>query len=102
MDTSLFKKMKRHRHTFRLMGFVFVFVGGALSVAGISMLLDPDSTLIYNGVRTNAFSAKLQFTSFALFFVGAGLFFLIAKAALLDRIFVWRQSMLSLLFGKKR
>ena len=50
MDSSQLKKMKRFRCGFRFMGAMFCLVGSILLFSFVSLLLDPESTIIYNGV----------------------------------------------------
>jgi hypothetical protein len=98
MDT--FKKVKKLRRRFRFLGFVFTLVGGTLFISGIGMLLDPESIITCNGVRTNSQSCKIQFTTFSGTFLLIGLGFLFAKKSWLNQLVVWQESMPSL-FKKK-
>ena len=95
-DRSQFKKMRRHRHALRFLGARGAIIGGFLSILGIIMLLDSESTLLYNGVEKNSFSAKLQYNVMALSLLGISLFFLLAKPRVLNRFFVLRQGFGSL------
>lgn len=100
MDSSQLKKMKRFRRGFRFMGAMFCLVGSILLFSFVSMLLDPETTIIYNGVRTNAFGPKLNATIFLAIFVVVGLLCLFGPSKFFDRLFVWRQSLLSSWFSK--
>jgi hypothetical protein len=100
MDSSQLKKMKRFRRGFRFVGAMFCLVGSMMLISFASLLLDPDSTIIDNGVRTNAFGPKLSATIFVALFVVVGLLCLFAPKKLFDRLFVWRQSLLSAWFSK--
>jgi ABC-type uncharacterized transport system permease subunit len=102
MDIHQLKKMRRHRRLFRLMGFVWALVGGMLLFSFMPLVLDPNASIMYNGVRTTAFGPKLSATLFASAFVIAGLCFLFVPARLLDRLFIWRQSALSALLFWRR
>ncbi|MBE1162885.1 hypothetical protein [Dyella acidiphila] len=102
MDIRQLKQMRRHRRLFRLMGFVWALVGGMLLLSCIPLVLDPNASIVYNGVRTTAFGPKLSAALFAGGFVVAGLCFLFVPARFLDRLYVWRQSALSALFFWRR
>jgi hypothetical protein len=102
MDTHLIKKMRRHRRLFRLMGFVWALVGGMLLLSFAPLVLDPGASIMYNGVRTTAFGAKLSAALFVSAFLVAGLCFLFVPTRMLDRLFVWRQSALSSIFFWRR
>jgi hypothetical protein len=95
-DRNIYKRMRRHRNGLRLLGSTFALVGGLLFISGIWLLLDPESTITVNGEPTTSVGAKLHYTVFSAAFLGVGLFFLCAKARVLDKLFVWRQSFLSL------
>lgn len=102
MDTNQLKKMRRYRRLFRLMGLVWVLVGGMLLLSFIPLVLDPNASIVYNGIRTTAFGPKLSASLFVGSFLIAGLCFLFVPARLLDRLFVWRQSALSSIFFWRR
>jgi len=98
MDTSHFKKMRRHRRLLRLMGLAWALVGAVLLVSFVPLVMDPNASIIYNGSPTTEFGPKLSATLFAGAFVAAGACFLLVPARLLDRLYVWRQSVLSSIF----
>ncbi|HMN44522.1 MAG TPA: hypothetical protein PKE27_08120 [Povalibacter sp.] len=100
MDSSQLKEMKRFRRGFRFVGAMFCLVGSVMLIAFASLLLDPESTIIDNGVRTNAFGPKLSATIFVAMFVLVGLLCLLAPKRIFDRLFVWRQPLLSSWFSK--
>jgi hypothetical protein len=102
MDIRQLKKMRRYRRLFRFMGFIWTLVGGMLLFSFVPLVLDPNASIMYNGVRTTDFGAKLSATLFAGAFVVAGLCFLFVPARMLDRLFIWRQSALSVLFFWRR
>jgi len=102
MDTNQLKKMRRYRRLFRFMGFAWTLVAGMLLFSFIPLVLDPNASIMYNGVRTTAFGAKLSAALFVGTFLIAGLCFLFVPGRLLDRLFVWRQSMLSSIFFWRR
>lgn len=43
----------------RVIGVMFVVIGGGVSVWGVSLLLQPNSTIALNGVSTNDFVLKI-------------------------------------------
>jgi hypothetical protein len=100
MDSSQLKKMKRFRRGFRFMGAIFSFVGGFLFISFVSLLFDPTATITWNGVPTNEFGPKLQGAIFASEFLVAGLLCLLVPTKISDRLFIWRQSLLSSWFRK--
>jgi hypothetical protein len=102
MDIRQLKKMRRYRRLFRFLGFIWTLVGGMLLLSFVPLVLDPNASVMYNGVRTTAFGVKLSAALFAGAFVVAGLCFLFAPARLLDRLFIWRQSALSALLFWRR
>lgn len=77
------------------MGFVWVLVGSMLLIAFVPLVLDPSSTITYNGVPTTSIGAKISAALFALAFVAVGLGFLFVPSRMLDRLFIWRQSLWS-------
>ncbi|WP_150119045.1 hypothetical protein [Massilia sp. NR 4-1] len=95
MDTNQLKKMKRHRRTYRFMGFTWALVGAKLLFSFVPLLFDPASTISSNGVLTSDMGTKVSAVVFCGAFVVAGLCFLFVPDRLLDRLFIWRQSMLS-------
>jgi uncharacterized membrane protein len=95
MDTSQLKKMKRHRRLYRFMGFTWALVGAMLLFAFVPLVFDPASTITYNGVPTTDMGAKVSATVFCAGFFVAGLGFLFVPGRLLDRLFIWRQSLWS-------
>jgi uncharacterized BrkB/YihY/UPF0761 family membrane protein len=84
--------MRRHRRGMRFLGLMFSLVGGLLFVAFLPGVFDPNSTIVSNGVRTNAWGDKLSAALFAAGFVAVGLFFLFAPRRVVDKMFVWRES----------
>lgn len=98
MDVGQLKQMRRHRRLFRLMGLIWTLVGSMLTLSFVPLVLDPNASIVYNGVRTTAFGPKLSAALFTGAFLVAGLCFLFVPARLLDRLYVWRQSALSALF----
>jgi hypothetical protein len=95
MKANQLKLMKRHRRSFRLMGFVWALVGSILLVSSIALVLDPTSSITYNGVPTTAKGPKVFAAVFAGSFVVAGVGFLFAPVRWLDKLFLWRQSLWS-------
>ena len=95
MKTNQLKLMKRHRGVFRFMGFVWVLVGSVLLVSFVALILDPTSSITYNGVPTTAKGPKVFAAVFSGSFVIAGIGFLFVPARWLDQLFVWRQSLWS-------
>jgi hypothetical protein len=84
------------------MGFVWALVGGMLLLSIIPLVLDPNASIVYNGAPSTAFGAKLSAALFTGAFLVAGLCFLFVPARMLDRLFVWHQSALSLLLFWRR
>lgn len=95
MKTNQLKMMKRHRRWFRFIGLVWAIVGGLLLVVFVSSALDPNSTMLVNGVRTTALRPKLFAAASTGIFVAAGLGMLFMPGRYFDRLFVWRQSLWS-------
>ncbi len=95
MEINQLKKMKRHRSLYRFMGFIWALVGGMLLLNFAPLLFDPASTILYNGVPTNSMRVKVSATIFCGGFALAGLGFLFIPDWYLNRLFIWRQSMLS-------
>jgi len=102
MDISQLKKMKRFRLALRFIGLMFCLVGGMLLITTINLLLDPESTIIYNGVVTNEFKPKLSMAIFNVSFVLLGLLCLFAPTKAINKVFVLRQSFLSLFSFKRK
>jgi hypothetical protein len=102
MDIRQLKLMRRHRRLFRFTGFIWALVGGILLFSFVPLVMDPNASIIYNGVRTTAFGPKLSAMLFAGAFLVAGLCFLFVPARWLDRIYIWRQSARSALFFWRR
>lgn len=100
MDTKQFKKMKRFRGMIRFMGAIFTLVGIVLLFFFVPILLDPNATLLYNGEPTSEFGPKLSATLFVGSFVVIGLIALFCSSRYLDKLFVWRLSLLSTIFSK--
>jgi hypothetical protein len=80
------------------MAVLFIAVGGLLMIMGVFLLSDPTSEIVYNGVPTTAREPKLYFTIFSAVFAAFGVLSLLVPRRWLDRMFVWRQSVLSSLF----
>ena len=95
MDTSQLKKMKRFRQGFRFIGAMFIVVGGFLLFNFSLLLLDPESTITVNGVATSDFAPKLQAVIFLALFVFIGIFALFGPSRFFNKLFIWRQSLLS-------
>jgi methionine synthase I (cobalamin-dependent) len=93
--------MKRFRRAFRFVGAMFTLVGGMLLFSFVSLLFDQNSTIIVNGVTTSEFSPKLHAVLFNASFVIVGLFCLFGPNKLFNKLFVWRQSLTSTIFGRK-
>ena len=102
MDTSQLKQMKRFRLGVRFVGAMFCLVSGVLLSAFIPTLFDPNSTIVYNGVRTSDYAPKLQAVIFTISFVVVGLAALVTPSKFINRLFVMRQSLKASIFSKKR
>ena len=102
MDTSQLKKMKRHRRMYRFIGAMFTLVGCMLLVSFVPLLLNPEATILHNGVPTSDFSTKLSATLFVGCFSVLGLFFLFCPSKYLNKLFVWRQSLMATIFPRRR
>ena len=102
MDTSQLKKMRRFRKGVRFIGAMFILVGGVLLFNLSMLLLDPESTIRVNGVATSEFKPKLRATIFVSSFVLIGLLALFGPNQWFNKIFVWRQSLSSILALRKR
>lgn len=75
VDTSQLKAMRRLRKGMRFVGIWFTLIGGFLFYQFLGIYLDPDTTILYNGVPTTDESIKLNALIFVSFFVITGLFF---------------------------
>ena len=95
MNTSQLKKMKRFRKGVRFFGAMFTLVGGFLLFNFSLLLLDPESTITVNGGVTSDFNPKLQAVAFTTLFVFIGIFALFGPNSFFNKLFVWRQSLLS-------
>ncbi len=102
MDVSQLKKMKRFRRAFRFIGAMFTLVGAMLLFSLLPILLDSNSTITVNGVPTSDFGTKLSVVLFTASFVGIGLFALFGPSSFFNKLFVWRQSLISTLLPEKR
>lgn len=98
MDTTQLKKMKRFRCMFRFIGVMFTLTGTMLLFSFGPLLLDPDATLLYNGVPTAEFGPKLSAVLFVSSFVLVGLLSLFSPARHLNKLFVWHLSIRSTVF----
>ena len=101
MDTAQLKKMRRFRKGFRFIGVVFILVGGLLLFNFSMLLLDPQSTITVNGVVTSDFELKLHAVLFTASFVFVGILALFGPSKFFNRLFIWRQSLLSMFTLKK-
>jgi glucose-6-phosphate-specific signal transduction histidine kinase len=103
-ERKIFKKMQRMRRYCRALGSAFVLVGGFLTVMGIHLILNPDMTMVCNGVVTNSIECKRGAVIFALLFFFLGLFMLFAKKEWINRYIVWHQAMPSIfsVFKKRK
>ena len=101
MDVSQLKKMRRFRKGFRFVGVMFILVGSFLLFNFIALLLDPESTITVNGIVTSEFKPKLHATLFTGSFVIVGLLALFGPSHFFNKLFVWRQSLVSVFSCKK-
>ena len=77
---------------------MFTLVGTMLLSSFVPLLLDPEATLLYNGVPTSDFGPKFSAVLFVSTFVLVGLLSLFSPARYLNKLFVWRLSLLSTIF----
>jgi hypothetical protein len=84
------------------MGAIWTLIGGILSVTFIALAFNPSATMVENGVVTSALGPKVAAAVFTSLFFLSGLGFLFVPARYLDRLFVWRQSFLSMLMFWRR
>jgi len=96
MDTLQLKKMKRFRKGFHFIGAIFILIGGLLLFNFSLLLLDPEATIIVNGIASSDFNLKLQAVIFLILFVITGIFLLFGPNSFFNKLFVWRQSLVSL------
>jgi hypothetical protein len=100
---SPFVKLRRNRGVIRRLGGGFVAVGALLTVMGGYMLLEPGSTLLYNGAETTSPSAKLQFMISGVVALSFGLLVVFAPRRLLDRLSIFQRKLIQLRYrGKPR
>jgi uncharacterized membrane-anchored protein YitT (DUF2179 family) len=102
METKQLEAMRSFRHAIRLGALVWVLVGGAFVAFSLSLLVKPSAIITYNGIATTAFGPKLFAVLFAGVFLFVGLGIMFSPARFLDRVFVWRQSVLASLFSWRR
>ena len=102
MDTSYFKLMKRHGRIYRFMGAMFCLTGSVLLITFLPLLLDENATINYNGAATSDFGPKLSAVLFTGSFVVIGLAFLFSPNRYLNRLFIWRQSLIATIFPKRK
>ncbi|NQZ11300.1 MAG: hypothetical protein HRT35_29465 [Algicola sp.] len=101
MDTSQLKAMRRFRKGMRFVGVWFFLIGGLLFYSMLTTLLDPEGVIIYNGVPTTDYSVKLGATLFAGIFVVVGLFLSFSTQKMLNKLFVFKLTILSAIGFKK-
>ena len=77
------------------MGVLFILVGGFLLLNFSMLLLDPESTITVNGVVTSAFTPKLQAVIFTASFTLIGIVLLFVPKSVLNKLFIWDQSLIS-------
>lgn len=65
----------------------------------VGILLDPEATIIYNGIPTNDYSIKLGATIFCGSFVLFGIVAALAPTKLLHKLFVLKRS---IKYGSRR
>jgi len=87
--------MKRFRKGFRFMGVIFILVGGFLLFNFSLLLLDHESTIRVNGVVTSDFNPKLRAVVFTASFTLIGIVLLFTPSKFFNKLFVWRQSLVS-------
>ena len=87
--------MKRFRKGFRFIGVMFILVGGFLLFNFSLLLLDPESTIRVNGVVTSDFNPKLRAVVFTASFTLIGIVLLFTPSKFFNKLFVWRQSLVS-------
>ena len=93
--------MRRHRRGYRLMGAIWAAIGGTLSIVFFVLTLNPEATIVYNGVVTSESGPKLFGALFGLAFCLAGVGFMLIPGRYLYRFLVYRQSFLnSLMFWR--
>ena len=95
MNTSQLKQMKRFRKGLHFMGVMFTLVGLFLLFNFSILLLDPESTITVNGVVTSEFNPKLRAVIFTASFTLIGVILLFVPKSILNKLFVWRQSLAS-------
>ncbi|WP_371185490.1 hypothetical protein [Thalassotalea maritima] len=101
MKTSLLKAMRRFRKGMRFTGMWFVIIGGFMFYQFLGFYLDPDASIVYNGVPTNDESIKFNALIFVSFFVIMGLFFTFASSKILNKLFILKMSLKSAFAFKK-
>jgi hypothetical protein len=79
------------------MGLMFATLGTLFFVSGIFLILDPTATIKCNGVVTTSPGCKQSYTAFGAGFAVIGLAVLFAKNHWLDKLFVWSESVRSML-----
>lgn len=95
MNTSQLKQMKRFRKGLHFIGVMFILVGGFLLFNFSLLLLDPESTITVNGVVTSEFTPKFHAVIFTASFTLIGVVLLFVPKSILNKLFVWRQSIAS-------
>ena len=93
MDIRLRRKMRRHRYLLRFLGCSWSLIGGLLLYNFIPVVLDPNATIVYDGVPTTVIGIKISWVLCVSAFFVAGIGFSLASSRFLDRWFIWNQSL---------
>ncbi|MBC3765694.1 hypothetical protein [Neptunicella marina] len=92
MNASQLKAMRRFRKGSRFVGIWFVLIGGFMFYQFLGIYLNPEATILYNGVPTSDESIKLNALIFISLFVVLGVFFTLAPSKILNKLFVLKLS----------
>jgi hypothetical protein len=89
METRQLKKRRQYRRISRLVGALGSLVAGkVLLINLVALVLDPNSTIKYNGEPTTAVGVTIFATLFVFAFFAAGLGLFFAPSRFLGRQFV--------------
>lgn len=83
--------MRWNRRVSRLVGAFFSLGAGTALINLVPLVLNPNSTIKYNGQLTTDIGVKISAMLFVFTFFAVGLGLLFAPSRFLGRLFVWQQ-----------
>jgi uncharacterized membrane protein len=86
----VFKRLRKKRFGYRLIGWWLFFCGFILLYSSVSLLLDPESEILLNGVPTKSMEVKRNAVLFTIIFpIIGGLLAFIPKRRL-NKLLIWQ------------